>query len=138
MIVWQKGDRVISIDEYIEYLDECANIVKGSEEGDRLSRQHTQLAEWLRELKSMRRLYNDLADVCEELYVDNVRYKSCLTDDGENARMILGEMSELKTENAKLRELMRDIYVQYDGILDWVEIERRMSELGIEVPHERE
>jgi hypothetical protein len=46
----------------------------------------------------------------------------------------LGHSHELaQAENEKLRELIRDIYVQYDDTLDWVEIERRMSELGIEV-----
>lgn len=39
----------------------------------------------------------------------------------------------LKKENDKLRELVRDIYQQFDSSIDWTVIERRMHELGIEV-----
>lgn len=40
---------------------------------------------------------------------------------------------KLEAENAKLRKLVRDIYVQFDSTIDWTDIERRMRELGIEV-----
>lgn len=51
---------------------------------------HTKLTPMLR----------DAANVIEELEDENARLRSCLSDDAENARMIMGE-------NAKLWELVR-------------------------------
>lgn len=144
MIVLRKGDRMISIDEYIEYLEQCADITKGSDEGDRLSRQHTQLAVWLKELKGQRWLLEDIQDTCEYLYLENIRYRTCLMDDAENARQILGESREIRAENAKLRELARQMYPAAKAFLqlgvqlgcndtlsyDWW---LQLRELGIEV-----
>ena len=81
-----------------------------------------------------------------ELQDENARLRSCLSDDAENARMIMGE-------NAKLRELVRDTYKLCWNGLDCTECPRsfydrcdksdgcswlgilhvRMRELGIEV-----
>lgn len=144
MIVLRKGDRMISIDEYIEYLEQCADITKGSDEGDRLSRQLTQLAVWLKELKSQRWLLKDIQDTCEHLYLENIRYRSCLTDDAENARMILEEMSELKADNAELtkrnEELQADVirlFLNEAG--RWIECMQREMEkepCGLDIEHD--
>ena len=68
-----------------------------------------------------------------ELEDENARLRSCLSDDAENARQIMGE-------NAKLRELVRHLYDYRElyfrtGIYptDHGVTERRMQELGIEV-----
>lgn len=65
---------------------------------------------------------------------ENARLRSCLSDDAENARMIMGE-------NAKLHELLTDLAVcacgkycygcphQYDGC----DRDERLRELGVEV-----
>ena len=72
-----------------------------------------------------------------KLQDENARLRSCLSDDAENARQIMAE-------NAKLRELVRDMWFwgyeghmgsesqdwqmkHIDGVLD------RMRELGVEV-----
>lgn len=69
-----------------------------------------------------------------ELQDENARLRSCLSDDAENAKMIMGE-------NANLRELVRDMW--RDGMCECdergacAECEYgyldRMCELGIEV-----
>lgn len=67
-----------------------------------------------------------------DLEDENARLRSCLSDDAENARMIMDE-------NAKLRELVRDMYavmvedaancdVTYPEQFDY-----RVLELGVEV-----
>ena len=61
-----------------------------------------------------------------KLREENVRLRSCLSDDVENARMIMGE-------NAKLRELVAEIYEdQCDNSERW-RYRDRMRELGIEL-----
>lgn len=82
---------------------------------------------------------------------ENARLRSCLSDDAENARMIMAE-------NAKLRELVRNMYacISHANEQDWFYFERdkfgcgmsctvngevcglcvladRMRELGVEV-----
>ena len=52
--------------------------------------------------------------------------------ESENASL-RGAADGLAAENAKLRELVKSIYTQYDGSIDWDEIERCMCDLGIEV-----
>lgn len=73
----------------------------------------------------------------EKLRDENARLRSCLSDDADNARQIIGE-------NAKLRELVRDMWEfgfgDNSGANDaWAwhertdELEGRMAELGVEV-----
>lgn len=82
-------------------------------------------------------LYSIATDVGEvesgnaKLQDENARLRSCLSDDAENARMIMGE-------NAKLRELVQDMW--HEGAFApgacYVEtdrLEERTRELGIEV-----
>ena len=73
---------------------------------------------------------------------ENERLRSCLSDDAENARQIMGE-------NAKLRELCKDIWndaLHFEGFWDYVHddgtiyredelphYQERMRECGIEV-----
>lgn len=65
-----------------------------------------------------------------KLQDENARMRSCLSDDAENARMIMGE-------NVKLRELVRDIadHIKHgDGFgIDRGWMLDRICELGIEV-----
>lgn len=60
---------------------------------------------------------------------ENARLRSCLSDDAENARMIMAE-------NAKLRELVRDIadHIKHsDGLgIDRSWMLDRIHELGVE------
>lgn len=72
-------------------------------------------------------------DLDEQLKTENteLRYKVHILEGGNRELKVLYD--SVKENNDKLRELVRDIYAQYDGIMDWVEIERRMSNLGIEV-----
>ena len=88
-------------------------------------------------------LYSIATDVGEvesenaKLQDENARLRSCLSDDAENARMIMGE-------NAKLRELVADMWFwHYEGHIDSESRKRQMlhinaviqsmRELGIEV-----
>lgn len=73
----------------------------------------------------------DLERENAELQDENARLRSCLSDDVENARMIMDE-------NAKLRELVRDMW--HEGAFApgacYVEtdrLEERTRELGVEV-----
>ena len=78
---------------------------------------------------------------CERLQAENVRLqdenarlRSCLSDDAENAKMIMGE-------NVKLRELVRDMWrelavacaEQVTSHETLRKVSDRMRELGIEV-----
>jgi len=74
----------------------------------------------------------DLEQSVKELEEENVRLRSCLSDDAENARQIMGE-------NAKLRELAKNLYecngscercVELTGRCEYKE---QLRELGIEV-----
>lgn len=73
----------------------------------------------------------------DSLRVENERLRDCISDDAENARILMGE-------NAKLRELVRDMWFWgYEGHMDgksqkWQmkhidDVLNRMRELGIEV-----
>ena len=76
---------------------------------------------------------HNLADYVQKLEDENARLRSCLSDDAENAKAIMGE-------NAKLRELVRDMwsafcFVMEGGIMTRDPgnfLEQRMRELGIE------
>lgn len=96
-----------------------------------------------------RDMYRDLVDcmvhpdVSDQLYAENVelqdenaRLRSCLSDDAENARMIMAE-------NEKLRELVRALYMcseflcgrckyGHGNTCDF-DAENELRELGIEV-----
>lgn len=87
-----------------------------------------------------------------KLQDENARLRSCLSDDAENARMIMGENAklqkqaarlfdktlELATKNAKLQELVEDMWLEgaFAPGACYVEtdrLEERTRELGIEV-----
>ena len=92
---------------------------------------------------------DDLRERIAELEDENTRLRSCLSDDAENARQIMGE-------NAKLREIAKKFWkwekngcyecplekdckllCVYDGDCGIaVEIERELQELKIEVSHD--
>ena len=64
-----------------------------------------------------------------ELRDENARLRSCLSDDAENAQLIL-------RENARLRELVRKLYdYAYDEYPDGIELNfaDQLRELGVEV-----
>jgi len=70
----------------------------------------------------------DIADMLDE----NARLKQELEAVG-TAAYLYGR-DDLKADNAKLRELVRDIYVDMWHCGEWLEpYEQRMQELGIEV-----
>lgn len=57
---------------------------------------------------------------------ENARLRSCLSDDADNARQIIGE-------NAQLRELVAELasFISRADWLQWPELADRMAELGI-------
>lgn len=59
-----------------------------------------QLVEWLRVARGGESTAKWYTEKLRELQNENARLRSCLSDDAENARMIIGE-------NAKLRELAK-------------------------------
>lgn len=75
-----------------------------------------------------------------DLKAENARLRSYLSDDVENARMIMGENSRLREQNAKLRELVQGLWfaAQYLGMnpdgATGSGFARQMRELGVEVP----
>lgn len=87
-----------------------------------------------KELNMMQHAIECRNDENAKLQDENARFRSCLSDDAENARQIMGE-------NAKLRELVRDMW--RDGMCECDERGAceaceygyldRMRELGIEV-----
>lgn len=99
--------------------------------------------EWMSDFLSMmaERITKDpdvhnLVDYVRKIEDENARLRSCLSDDAENAKAIMGE-------NAKLRKLVRDTwsafcFVMEGGIMTRDPgnfLEQRMRELGIEVHH---
>ena len=73
----------------------------------------------------------DLERENDKLQDENARLRSCLSDDAENARMIMGE-------NAKLRELCADLYAEMLTYSDAPNYNAsvwspKLRELGIEV-----
>ena len=95
----------------------------------------------------------------DQLNAENARLRSCLSDDAENAKLIMAENAKLReerrayqatidslvdectdyeTENAKLRELVAELWALADGYTpDDSELDTArdlMRELGIEVP----
>lgn len=75
-------------------LDEA--IAKAKADGD------VQLAEWLRQVRGADAAARWYTEKLRELEDENARLRSCMSDDAENARMIMGE-------NAELRELVADM-----------------------------
>lgn len=92
-----------------------------------------QLVEWLRMARGGKSAVKWYTERLRELEDENARLRSCLSDDAENARMIMGE-------NDRLRELVRDWHALAtggaDSLTDWnheqADLERRMRELGVE------
>ncbi len=95
--------------------------------------------------KAFRELTSGIREIADEnarlktenakLQDENARLRSCLSDDAENARLIMGE-------NAKLRELLDGCAVLLTDrdFLHWPELCDEvlggMRKLGIEVPHD--
>lgn len=75
----------------------------------------------------------ELEEACERLQDENERLRSCLSDSAENAKQIMHEAHVQEEENAKLRELVRDLYHDVDTLpLDFLsEYADRMRELGV-------
>ena len=103
-----------------------------------------QLVEWLRMARggeSAARWYSDKLREAHrterKLLNENARLRSCLSDDEENARLIMGE-------NVKLRELVRELFdyvcdsepscfgCRYHDEDDECELKGRMEKLGVE------
>lgn len=65
---------------------------------------------------------------------ENARLRSCLSDDAENARMIMGENEKLRKMAKECHELLQDLLAGCSLHPFTVEVmEQRMRELGIEV-----
>lgn len=83
----------------------------------------------------------ELEEACERLQDENGRLRSCLSDSAENAKQIMHEAHVQEAENAKLRELVRNLYACINHrVCDDCEyadapcdFEGEMRELGVEV-----
>ena len=77
---------------------------------------------------------HNLADYVQKLEDENARLRSCLSDDAENAKAIMGE-------NKALRELAKDMYCVISRNNTWWDCRSKdtkafhgkLQELGIEV-----
>lgn len=99
-----------------------------------------QLVEWLRMARGGQSAVRWYTEKLRELEEENTRLRSCLSEDEENARLIMGESAklreqgerlfaktlELKTENDRLRELIQDMYacISHANEQDWFYFER--------------
>lgn len=119
-----------------------AALIERCDETDRLIIDTRRFADLEDENAKLREQGERLFDKTLELATENVRLqdenarlRSCLSDDAENARMIMGE-------NAKLRELVRELYHELDAATQYeaggsrgvvCEFADTMRELGVEV-----
>ena len=157
----------MTLDEAIEHAEWCARESQGE-----CAEEHRQLAEWLSELKRLkaqnkrlRRWYTALGENQKKAFAEscktatnNLLKISKLSDENKDLRKqigdadringrLVGENESLKAENAKLRELVRDMCICMCNITDAdytckdcllsndtrnCDFERRMEELGIE------
>ena len=74
----------------------------------------------------------------DALQDENERLRSCLSDSAENSKQIMHEAHVQEEENAKLRELVRDMWdwlapTAINGGAPLQRIVARMRELGVEV-----
>ena len=79
---------------------------------------------------------DDIADDVETLQDENERLRSCLSDSAENSKQIMHEAHVQADENAKLRELVRDMWMMRTPQIDfetYTAFRDRMRELGVEV-----
>lgn len=70
-----------------------------------------------------------------ELESENTRLRSCLSDDAENARLIMGENEELREENKRLRTVAVRYYSELlhsDDVLGQIMARKKLQELGVE------
>ena len=65
---------------------------------------------------------------CERLQDENERLRSCLSDSAENAKQIMHEAHVQEAENAKLRELVRDVFTIHWHGLDCTECPKRFQD----------
>jgi len=118
----------MTLDEAIEHAEWCARESHGE-----CAEEHRQLAEWLSELKRLkaqnkwlRRWYTALMESHQKAFAE-----SCKT-----ATNNLLKICKLNDENAKLRELVRDLYAaawyEYPSAFE-ATYAKRLKELGIEV-----
>lgn len=113
------------VTDHDSYCPECGGAFHESDADDALEVENEKLRE------QGERLFDKTLELATEnvrLQDENARLRSCLSDDAENARMIMGE-------NEKLRELAWDL-VSYGedaecGIA--AAFETRLREVGIEV-----
>ena len=120
----------MTIDEAIEHAKEVARTCDDSQ----CAADHAQLAEWLRQARGADEAGRWYTSKIRELESENARLRSCLSDDAENARQIMGE-------NERLRELVLYMHRCYVIGHDWgpwgapekQHVEGIMRELGIEV-----
>ena len=70
------------------------------------------------------------------LRAENERLRSCLSDDAENERLIMGEYKQLREENERLRTMAVRYYTELlhsDDALGQIMSRKKLQELGIEV-----
>ena len=93
-----------------------------------------QLVEWLRMARGGESAAKWYTEKLRGLEDENARLRSCLSDDAENARMIMGENEKLRKMSKECHELLQDILAGCSLHPVTVEVmEQRMCELGIEV-----
>ena len=125
----------MTLDEAIEHAEWCARESQGE-----CAEEHRQLAEWLRELKRLKFQNKRLRRWCTALRENQKKAfaESCKTATNSMGQIgtLRDKNAELRNENEKLRELVRDLYdaawYEYPSAFE-ATYAKRLKELGIEV-----
>lgn len=120
----------------------AASIESLKHKGEQLETEKAALERRIDELcqenERLRNQLHDQQDTAEHNFVRNVREYKRVCDENAKLRTQLADVTEsvgrMEERCAKLRELVRDIYIDMWNYGEWLEpYEQRMRELGIEV-----
>ena len=125
----------MTLDEAIEHAEWCARESQGE-----CAEEHRQLAEWLSELKRLKAQNKWLRKEYTSLRKSRDREFARSCEAATNSMGQIGTLrdknAELRDENEKLRELVRDLYAaawyEYPSAFE-ATYAKRLKELGIEV-----